>query len=473
MAKNSALDKTLETPRSRVPIDLDDLLAVESGVEDIDDATDRLLAVDIERAKKRATPPIGVDVLELASTVVADEHLALTGKRPVAYSAQSENLALLDAAIPEDLADMPGIFLDTPTDYRTAPKEAPVAPDVAREHRLAAVGAGFEWSEVKIHAAGLAALSIPPRQIAALLGLVENDVVEWHRNNFFQIRVRRLRESAPRLAWEFLQAHHLLAARKLIAIMNSGTKDNDTQLRAVKLFFDVTKFDPTVFVKNDPKKESTMANLLKAIEGESRLIENELDPAYEWAEREVGPELIKATADAQRAMRADDLRLLQSRGESLEEEFERTVSRPPATGPAVPATILEERIEQLAPLDEASVDKVLGLAPAPEWAADEAFEVGPGDLLPGALLYDPYAEFDSDDLARMRLEESDADDVLTQFLIQNLRGKKWYPILTLDPKKRAQIRAERTRSYQKARANGTWRRSAPRISHALTLVSVS
>lgn len=442
-------------PKSSLEDILRDLQAGAPPDDDLDDEDeiDRLLGGEIQKARRgQATYDPG-DALEAVAALTSDETLADASRKPVSYALQSEDAALMAPAVGDDLLDPArdvDVYIREPTDFSKA-KVPAVPEEVWRERQRQGLAASFQWSDQKTYAAGFAALMISPRKIAALVGASEEEVASWFANVFFRRRVQRIRDNSGRLAYEFASAHQLLLWRHLIAIALSGSKENDTQLKAIKVALDKLEFSASKFLGNeDVEKNPQLAGIMNVLEAEAKLLDDSISVEEEWAEREIGPEFVAATADAKRAIEADNAKLLARPVKDVDQVAEEALAHA--------FSAAAETVDPQAPAPSAAelLDALLEALPEPEGGTrartlDYEDLVRPSDVS-GLDGVDPDREVAFVDLVRLRLEASDRDDMLASFFAEQMRGKRWMPILTLDPEHKQRLQQTRKRLYRRSRA---------------------
>lgn len=170
------------------------------------------------------------------------------------------------------------------------------------------------WTIEKIYAAAYVSMGHSVERISAQLNIPRQTLLDWKREEQFAKYVDAILDNARIDAYKFLQGHLVMAARIVTAIARSGTRNDDTRLRASTWILEKCKVDFASLQaeqeRYDPK-DLTMAGLARVIEGDYTLKpEPEEDP---WILREATPAMIRGTMESWSESRQEDARILNQR----------------------------------------------------------------------------------------------------------------------------------------------------------------
>jgi transposase-like protein len=333
---------------SRSTLDMlkgDDWETIPDISQDDEDLTlDRLIGS--HRAALRQKPVDLADSMDLLATEASGEILDTTGL-PADYSRQVEDgdvllrslasreLDAIEQARAEDMR----LAAEAMTDSMATTGEQieiyePLSfadlgrgqdpPDKAVQTGLTAPNTGVSrknggWTIEKIYAAAYVSMGHSVERIAAQLNIPKQTLLDWKREEQFAKYVDAILDNARIDAYKFLQGHLVMAARIVTAIARSGTRNDDTRLRASTWILEKCKVDFASLQADQEQynpKDLTMAGLARVIDGEYKIKpdEPEEDP---WILREATPAMIRGTMESWHESRQEDARILNQRIKTL------------------------------------------------------------------------------------------------------------------------------------------------------------
>lgn len=325
--------------------------------------------------------PASDDILEIQDFAadVAALDASVAEDMPVSYNEQTRNYAVIDAGIDTDSEDdILAAALETPDrDSRPRPPtpvdlahalierpgQFPASPAEDR-NGLSGPSAGqgaalgevtFNWSVSSMKAASMAAQGIPTQRIVEILLRTDETatvqkVLNWKRNAIFSHRVELIREQMRRQVLDYLNGNAVMVGRQLLAIIRSGTKNDDVKLRGIKLFFDVTGISWSTLQKEAEQKQasvSSLSGLINYIDADYQDVTKARgDTDAAWVGREVGAEAVAVAVETWGDARLEDARLLNQKIRTPEDvgegiaaigrESERRSAHPQPTQPTQP-----------------------------------------------------------------------------------------------------------------------------------------